>query len=212
LDFWHWIADYYLCTEGDVFKAALPSGLKVESETIVELNESYQPADDSLSEAERKILGLLGDVKHISIKELQKQLGEKKSILPLIRPLIENEAIIISESLKDNYRPKLEIRIRLKDEMDEDRLQKLFVLMKQAPKQVALLMKYVELSGILKKQEPRPVSKHELLEAAEVQPAALKALIDKNIFETYTEDIGRLDTSAQAVSPYKELNAFQQNA
>ena len=212
LDFWQWIADYYLCTVGDVFKAALPSGLKVESETIVELNESYQPADGSLSEAERKILGLLGDVKHISIKELQKQLDEKKSILPLIRPLIENEAIVVSESLKDNYRPKLEIRIRLKDAIDEDRLQKLFVLMKQAPKQVALLMKYVELSGILKKQEPKPISKQELLEAAQVQPGALKALIDKNIFETYTEDISRLDTSEQAVSPYKELNVYQQTA
>jgi primosomal protein N' (replication factor Y) (superfamily II helicase) len=70
LDFWYWIADYYLCMEGDVFKAAFPSGLKVESETIVELNESYQPADDSLSEAERKILGLLGDVKQPIIEQV----------------------------------------------------------------------------------------------------------------------------------------------
>ena len=36
--FWEWIADYYLCTQGDVYKAALPSGLKLESETIVEYN------------------------------------------------------------------------------------------------------------------------------------------------------------------------------
>jgi hypothetical protein len=27
LEFWHWIADYYLCTVGEVFKAAVPSGL-----------------------------------------------------------------------------------------------------------------------------------------------------------------------------------------
>ena len=35
LRLWHWIADYYLCTLGDVYKAALPSGLKLESESSV---------------------------------------------------------------------------------------------------------------------------------------------------------------------------------
>ena len=39
--FWEWIADYYLCTQGDVYKAALPSGLKLESETIVEYNPDF---------------------------------------------------------------------------------------------------------------------------------------------------------------------------
>ena len=29
LDLWQWIADYYLCTIGEVYKAAVPSGLKV---------------------------------------------------------------------------------------------------------------------------------------------------------------------------------------
>ncbi len=212
LDFWQWIADYYLCTVGDVFKAALPSGLKVESETTVELNESHRPDDESLSKTEKKILEVLTEVKHLSVKELQKRIKSKNSILPFIRSLIESEAIIVSENLKDNYRPKLKVQVRLKDEMDEARLQKLLVLLKQSKKQVALLMKYIELSGILKKQEPEPISKQELLEAAQVQPGALKALIDKNILETYTEDISRLDTSEQAVSPYKELNIHQQTA
>src|SRR4030042_2974099 len=33
LDFWEWISEYYLCTPGEVMKAALPSGLKAESST-----------------------------------------------------------------------------------------------------------------------------------------------------------------------------------
>ena len=37
LKLWQWIADYYMCSIGDVYKAALPSGLKMESETVVEL-------------------------------------------------------------------------------------------------------------------------------------------------------------------------------
>ena len=47
--FWEWIADYYLCTQGDVYKAALPSGLKLESETIVEYNPDFE-ADAPLPE------------------------------------------------------------------------------------------------------------------------------------------------------------------
>ncbi|MDE6417935.1 MAG: primosomal protein N', partial [Duncaniella sp.] len=33
--FWQWLADYYLCTPGEVYRAAVPSGLKLESETFV---------------------------------------------------------------------------------------------------------------------------------------------------------------------------------
>ncbi len=32
LKLWEWMADYYLCSLGDVYKAALPSGLKLESD------------------------------------------------------------------------------------------------------------------------------------------------------------------------------------
>ena len=56
--FWEWIADYYLCTQGDVYKAALPSGLKLESETIVEYNPDFE-ADAPLPEREQRILDLL---------------------------------------------------------------------------------------------------------------------------------------------------------
>lgn len=212
LKFWKWIADYYLCNIGDVFKAALPSGLKVESESKIELNESFK-AEDQFNEQEEKILSILGGVKNLNIKELQKKLGEKRSILPLIRPLIEIGAVSISETLKGAYHPKVETRIRFKDAVDEIRIKKLFTILDKAHKQIALLMKYIELSEILKKKEPKPVSKNELLLAAEVTPATLKALIDKNIFELYTEDIGRLDNESEdAICSLHELNVNQQKA
>ncbi len=212
LKFWKWIADYYLCNIGDVFKAALPSGLKVESESMIELNESFQ-SEEPFNDQENKIFAILGGVKNISIKQLQKELGEKKSILPLIRPLIENGAVSISETLKDAYHPKVETRVRFKDAVDETRIKKLFTILDKAHKQVALLMKYIELSEVLKGKEPKPVSKSELLLAAEVTPAILKSLVDKNILEIYVEDIGRLDNEATSdVSPIHELNVYQQKA
>ena len=36
LDLFAWIAHYYFCTEGEVHKAALPAGLKLESEMVAE--------------------------------------------------------------------------------------------------------------------------------------------------------------------------------
>ena len=45
---WHWISDYYLSPIGDVYKAALPGGLKAEdgykpkTETYIRLTEQYQ--------------------------------------------------------------------------------------------------------------------------------------------------------------------------
>lgn len=47
---WRWIADYYMCPLGDVFKAAMPSGLKAEegyrprTETCVRLREQWRSA------------------------------------------------------------------------------------------------------------------------------------------------------------------------
>ena len=48
LQLWHWISDYYLSPIGDVYKAALPAGLKAEegyrpkTETYIRLTEQYR--------------------------------------------------------------------------------------------------------------------------------------------------------------------------
>ena len=60
LKFWDWIAEYYLCAPGDVYKAAVPAGLKVESETFVELNSDFEEnPDDRLNEREIIVCQLL---------------------------------------------------------------------------------------------------------------------------------------------------------
>ena len=48
LQLWHWISDYYLSPIGEVYKAALPAGLKAEdgyrpkTETYIRLTEQYR--------------------------------------------------------------------------------------------------------------------------------------------------------------------------
>lgn len=210
MKFWQWIADYYLCTIGEVYNAAIPSGMKVESETLVEMNESYH-SNESLSDKEQALLGILGSMKNASIQELQKKSGEH-NLLPIVKSLIDRGAVIVSEELRGNYRPRTEARIRFKDSVDQSRLDKLFTIFKGSPKREALLMKYVELSGCLRQHDAEPVSKSRLLTEAEASPVSLKGLIDKNIFEIYYEDIGRLDTIEQATTDIHPLNEYQQKA
>jgi primosomal protein N' (replication factor Y) len=75
--FWEWIASYYLCTPGDVYKAALPSGMKLESETLIELNPDFV-ATTVLPEKEQRILDLLSEKPEQCITELEKNGGARE--------------------------------------------------------------------------------------------------------------------------------------
>ena len=208
--FWEWIADYYLCAQGDVYKAALPSGLKLESETIVEYNPDFE-ADAPLPEREQRILDLLAIDSQQCVTKLEKESGVK-NILTAIKSLLDKEAIFVKEELKRTYKPKTEARVRLAGKADEKQLHILFDILSRAPKQLALLMKYVECSGILGDGTPKEISKKELLQRANVAPAVLNGLVDKKIFEIYYHEIGRLNKQEKEVVELNALNEFQQRA
>ena len=57
--FWKWLADYYLCTLGDVYKAALPSGMKLESETLGGIQSGLCGFGTTSPPREQRILDLL---------------------------------------------------------------------------------------------------------------------------------------------------------
>ena len=208
--FWEWLANYYLCAQGDVYKAALPSGLKLESETIVECNPDFE-AVVPLSEREQRVLDLLSAESEQCVTELEKDSGFK-NILTIIKSLLDKEAIFVKEELRRTYKPKTEARVRLVGTADERRLHILFDLLGRAPKQLALLMKYVECSGVLGGGTPKEVSKKELLQRADVSTAVLNGLIEKQIFEVYYHEIGRLDREVKLVTELSRLNEFQQRA
>ena len=96
--FWEWLAAYYLCTQGDVYKAALPMGLKMESETIVALNPDFE-ATGRLPEREQRLLDLLAAEPEQSVTQLEKDSG-LKNILPAVNALLAREAIFVKEELK----------------------------------------------------------------------------------------------------------------
>ena len=211
--FWEWLAGYYLCTQGDVYKAALPSGLKLESETIVALNPDFE-ATGRLPEREQHLLDLLAAEPEQTVTQLEKDSG-LKNVLPTVNALLAREAIFVKEELKQSYKPKMETRVRLTpDATNEHRLHIFFdELQRRAPKQLDLLMKYLEISGTLGGSE-RPVAKRDLLQRANATPAVFNGLVERGVFETYQAEIGRLDTHLlpTEVQPPCQLSSPQQQA
>ena len=210
---WKWMASYYLCTMGDVYKAALPSGMKLESETIVTANPDYE-ATTPLTPREQQVLDLLTQDPEQCITQLEKRLNVTRNILPVINNLLAKGAISVKEELKRNYKPKTEIRVKLSpDCQTEERLHQLFDELGRAPKRLALLMKYLELSGFFTdKASLREVSKKELLTRADATPTIFNGLVEKGIFETYQYEVGRLDREQTRTVAINPLNPAQQAA
>lgn len=215
LPFWEWIADYYLCTPGDVYKAALPMGLKLESETIVTVNPDYE-TPHNLTERERSLCALLEADAEQSLTQLEKKSG-MRNILPVVNSLLSKEAVFVKEELRRAYKPRTEIRVRLTGVMrSEERLKILFDELRRAPKQLDLLMKYLELSGMPESDGQNfplgEVSKRELLHRASASPAAFTALVERGVFETYACEVGRLQAYSGTTQSPHPLNEHQQRA
>lgn len=210
--FWEWLADYYLCTQGDVYKAALPSGLKLESETMVEYNPDFE-SEVRLPEKEQKILDLLSVEPEQCVTKLEKDSGIK-NILTVVKSLLDKEAIFIKEELKRTYKPKTETRVRLTAAAsNEHRLHFFFdELQRRAPKQLDLLMKYIELSGCLGGKQ-KEVNKKELLLRASATPAVFNGLVERGVFDVYQQEVGRLNAASTHITlPLNPLNEHQQRA
>ncbi len=212
--FWEWLADYYLCTQGDVYKAALPSGLKLESETMVEYNPDFT-SETRLPEKEQQILDLLSAEPEQCVTKLEKDSGIK-NILSVIKSLLDKEAIFVKEEMRRTYKPKTETRVRLTPAASNERRLHFFFdeLQRRAPKQLDLLMKYIELSGCLSAGgNVKEVSKAELLKRAAATPGVFNGLVERGVFEVYQQEVGRLTAAfVRDTVPVNPLNEHQLRA
>lgn len=193
LKLWEWISEYYLCSLGDVYKAAVPSGLKVESETFVSADPDFEEAEPGeLKERERIILDLIGSRDRVQLTEISRATGFK-NVEAIVSRLIEKGAVFVAERMVNNYRPKTETYIKLTIEHnDNDELHRFFDLVGRSKKQEALLLAYLDLSHWLQKSKtPAEVSKKSLLARADVSQAVLSGVIAKGILCQYKKEINR---------------------
>lgn len=206
LSHWQWIAEYYMCSLGDVLRAGIPSLFLLESETLVIKNERFED-EKILNDEEYIIYEALQQEPVLKIKELSRILN-KKNVLPIIQNLIKKEVVFIKEEIFQQYKPKLIKYIRLNDKhLDDESLHQLLDNLKNAPKQRAVLLNYFHLQSNNKKS----IKTKTLQKQSNVTPAVIKALVDKNIFEIYTVQTDRVSFDIDTI-PLKELNKHQQSA
>ncbi|MEO5673276.1 MAG: primosomal protein N' [Chitinophagales bacterium] len=218
LKFWEWMAQYYLCAEGDIMNAALPAGFKLESETTVVLQPSFQQDFTSLNDREYLVAEALTVQRELSIGEISKIL-HRKSVYPIIESLLKKNVVSVKEKLIERYKPRIGTFIRLNPEFSSDgKLRELFdQLEKKAKKQLDVLMSYLHFTHQVShprgeyEKVHREVEKSDLLEKSKAGNAALNSLIKKNILIAEKREVGRLANTEDKFLEF-ELTGHQAEA
>ena len=203
---WQWIADYYMCTLGEVIKSALPSAFLLESETIIEIAEKdLNP--NLFSDDEFQVYEALHYKTALKGSEVSKIIPKKKT-LKVIKSLVEKGAARISERIFEKYVPKLVKFIRLAEAyQSQEGLQKALELLK-GEKQKKLIMAYFNHIN----REALPLKVENLLEEAKVSNAVLKSVVEKGILEIYYLQKDRVSFAGSEILAKKTLNNIQNEA
>lgn len=208
LKHWFWIAEYYMCSIGEVYKSAIPSALLLESETIILKNRETEVLKSELSDDEFLVYEALEKQNSIKVQDISAILN-KKTVLPVLQKLLAKEVIYLQEEVKENYKPKLIRFVRLHPKYDnENGLKELLETLKNAHKQREVVLKYFQLKASTKK----PISVKQLSESAETSASIIKSLIDKEIFEEYYLQTDRTDFLAENLQKEIILSEAQNKA
>ena len=205
LKHWQWLADYYMCSLGDVYRASLPSAFLLESETIVYKNEAFQD-ENILADDEFLIFEALQNQSQLTIHQVAAILGKKK-VMPIVNELIKKSAIYIKEQIYEQYKPKLVKYVRLHSAYNsDDSLNSLLEELSRAKKQRDAVLTFFQLSATKK-----PIKAKDLETKANVSQSILKSLVDKDILEFYEIQTDRINFKGDTNS-LKTLNEFQKTA
>lgn len=191
IELWHWIADYYMCTVGEVMRASLPSAFLLQSETKVMKNPDFKD-EQLLNDKEFLIFEALQFHEMLDVDKISAILS-RKTVLPIIKSMLEKEAILLHEVLYEKYVPKITKYIKLHQNWQaEDTWIPLLDSLKGI-KQREMLMQYFKEKSVTGK----PIQFTAFLKQYNISHAVAKALIDKQIFEIYGlhEDRIQLGTS-----------------
>jgi primosomal protein N' (replication factor Y) (superfamily II helicase) len=211
LRFWAWLSEYYQCAPGDVYKAALPAGLKLESETHVFYNTAYD-GETELNERDIKVVEFVKGKKACTILEIQTA-TDINNLLPIINKLIDAGLVFVNEHLRDSYKPKTVNVLALHPQVrSEDALREQFGQLERAPKQLELLMQFLSMAGYAAALTGKTIERSALLSKFEGADGALASLIKRGALLQIECEVDRLDLSARDVAIPNALSAAQQQA
>ncbi len=207
IKFWEWIASYYLCSVGQVMKAALPKSLLLESETIIQANDDIQVEDDSLTDQEFLIIEALEHRKALKVDEVASLL-DRKTVLPILKSMLSKNLILLQEELYNTYKAKTEKYVTLaSDYVQEEALKDLLETMSRAPKQREVLM-----TLFMMQAGKKLVKSKDLEKRSGASRAILKSLIDKSILIEVEQEVSRMLMDAKPGSDLYALSSAQQDS
>ena len=212
LEHWKWIATYYMCSLGEVYRSALPSAFLLESETVILFNTSFKN-ENNLTEDEFLIFEALQYQSQLSVNQIMEIL-DKKTVFPIIKSLIEKEVIIVKEQIYEQYKPKLIKYVQLTGSWSSsNKLSELLDSLSRAKKQRELILAYFQL-----KATKNDIKVIELQDVSRTSSSIIKALVDKGILEYYFIQTDRInfDGKTEAIkqltpSQITAFNAIKSN-
>lgn len=214
LKLFQWMADYYMCTLGEVMNAALPAGLKLSSESMVQLHPAFNLEENTMDFSEKEVM-LLKRLENgtMTYSEISKFLGVKH-IFTILKSLSGKEAIILFEEVRDKFKPKTEKRIRLTARTNNaNALEEIFGLLASKPKQEAILLKYLQQVPVLQHPDSNKVgiSRKALLEH-DASESSVNTLIRHEILEEFETVIPRFGFEDVRDNPVILLSEEQERA
>lgn len=213
LRLWQWISDYYICTLGEVMKAAMPQGLKLESESRLMYNAMFE-GEDALTPRQSEVLAFVREKKACAISDVAAGLGGA-SPMAHIRALLDVEAIYISEELRDAYKPKTVTSFSLAPALcaEEGLEAALDDLERRAPRQMEALMAFMQAAGGLGQATAgRWLTREQIDSDKRLSPSALMELVKKGVLVTEKKAVSRLATQSDGQAPLNELSEAQRRA
>lgn len=222
LRLWQWLSFYYMCTEGEVMKAALPSGLKLESETLLLRVDNFEQEAEALTPTEQSVLLALSSEQALSLSAIEKAL-KVKSLMRPVRHLMQLGAVVVRESVTQAFKARTETHVRLAQAYFSDTaMTRLLDTLRRAPAQEALLMRFLHLSqaGAAISQNNaallQPVTRQMLCTEAQ-HAAALAALRKRGVLESASVEVSRLgggdaenNKATQPTLSQEQQKAFEQ--
>lgn len=200
--FWQWLSTYYMCTLGDVYRAAVPSVLKLESETHIMRIADFE-AEEPFNANELAVFNALIPDKKFTISEIDKKV-KVPSIISVIKSLVDKKAICINEDIQELYTPKTLAAIRFSKNLSEAELVDISENLSRAKKQQSLFLIFIDLVS-----QKDIVLKKELLDKGESSSVVLNELVKKGYLEAYNLEIDRIHYGESNMDAANALNEYQ---
>ncbi|MFN0049766.1 MAG: primosomal protein N' [Cytophagales bacterium] len=217
LDFFYWIAQYYMCHNGEVISAALPSGLKLSSESKIQIHPLFKLSEANNKQFSSKELNLLEEInsrESITYTEASSIL-DVKNIYTYLNSLQKKSAILIFEEIKEKFKPKIQRKIRLAGKYANDKLalQHQIESLEKKPKQLDILLKYLQQVPVYQTVTSNNIGilKSDFLKE-NASDSVLKTLVKNGIFEEFEVVISRFEEIEQPITSNFQLSEAQQKA